>query len=493
MSRSKKLSTIENLEITDVAAEGKALGKHNGVVIFVKYAMPGDVVDVKILKDKRRYMEGVILKFRKFSEKRTDPFCEHFGICGGCNWQHLPYEEQLKYKQKEVSENLARIGRVDIPAVEPALSSAMPKYYRNKLEFTFSTQRWLSRGEIDSGLPVDRDALGFHMPEKFDKILDIRNCYLQPDPSNEIRLFVKDLAKKSNLEFYNPYTHEGLMRNLIIRSNIEGEFMLLLSVSGYNETVGQLLQEVQAKFPRVVSVFYVINKKVNDSMNDLEPVLFYGNDHLIESIGSLKFRISPKSFFQTNSRQAFTLYRTALDFAGLTGNETVYDLYTGTGTIALFLAQHCRKVTGMDFVEEAVADARINAGLNNIANADFFSGDVAGMMQDEFIMANGKPDVIVTDPPRAGMHKDVIEGINRILPSRIVYVSCNSATQARDINMLSGYYDVEKVQPVDMFPQTYHIENVALLRKRNKPLERQDIPVAGSGFGGDVNISDDLM
>jgi len=467
MSRSNKKLLIENLEITDVAAEGKSIGKHNGIVVFVKYAVPGDLVDVQVVKNRKRYMEGFPVRFRKFSGIRVSPFCEHFGVCGGCTWQHLPYTEQLKYKQKEVSENLSRIGKVEIPLIEPVIASPDNMYYRNKLEFSFSSQRWLTQGEIGSGLPIDKRALGFHMPGKFDKILDIRNCYLQPDPSNAIRLFVKEFAVRNSLALYNPYTHEGLMRNLIIRNNLSGEFMIILSVSAMNEHIEKLLQELCSVFPAIVSAFYIINNKVNDSLADLEPVLFRGKDHLTEKIEGLTFRISPKSFFQTNTRQTFTLYEVVRDYAGLKGSETVYDLYTGTGTIALFLAGKCKKIVGMDFVDEAIKDAGINADLNIINNVEFLSGDVKEMLEDQFVCRHGKPDVLVVDPPRNGMLKDVIEGIIRVMPEKVVYVSCNPATQARDINMLSEHYRVERSQPVDMFPHTYHIENVVLLNKNN--------------------------
>jgi 23S rRNA (uracil1939-C5)-methyltransferase len=465
MGRSKQKPLLEKLLITDIAAEGKAIARHEGIVVFVSQCIPGDVVDVQIMRKRKKFMEGYPVKFHTYSPNRKEPFCSHFGICGGCKWQHLPYPDQLKFKQQQVADALTRIGKVEVEAILPILSSENQQYYRNKLEFTFSHSRWLTNAEIQSGeLHHERRALGFHIPGKFDKVLDIERCFLQPEPSNEIRNFVRRYALDHDLSFFDLVRQEGLLRNLIIRNNQAGDVMAVFSFfKDEAETIEKLLLEVSAKFPQITSLMYVINPKANDTLNDLTVRLYKGQDHLIEKMDDLEFRISPKSFFQTNTRQAGRLYSVARDFAQLTGKEIVYDLYTGTGTIALFLARGSRKVIGLEYVSEAVADACKNAELNSISNTMFLAGDIREMLDDTFTELYGRPDVIITDPPRTGMHADVLQAMLAAAPQRIVYVSCNPATQARDIQILSERYRVLKVQPVDMFPFTHHVENVALL------------------------------
>jgi 23S rRNA (uracil1939-C5)-methyltransferase len=465
MGRSKQKPLLEKLLITDIAAEGKSIARHEGMVVFVSLCIPGDVVDVQIIRKRKKFMEGYPVKFHDYSPNRKDPFCSHFGVCGGCKWQHLPYPDQLKFKQQQVTDALTRIGKVEVDAILPILASEYQQYYRNKLEFTFSHSRWLTNTEIQSGEQQhERRAIGFHIPGKFDKVLDIDHCYLQPEPSNEIRNFVRRYALEHDLSFFDLVRQEGLLRNLIIRNNQAGDVMAVFSFfKDDSETIEKLLLSVSVQFPQITSLMYVINPKANDTLNDLTVRLFKGKDHLIERMEDLDFRISPKSFFQTNTRQACRLYSVARDFAQLSGQEIVYDLYTGTGTIALFLARDCRKVIGLDFIPEATADARVNAELNGISNAVFLDGDIREMMNEQFTGQHGRPDVIITDPPRTGMHADVVQAIITAAPQRIVYVSCNPATQARDIQMLSAHYRVSKVQPVDMFPFTHHVENVALL------------------------------
>jgi 23S rRNA (uracil1939-C5)-methyltransferase len=466
MGRTKKKPLIEKLLIDNIAAEGKSIGHFEGMVVFVPNCVPGDMVDVQIIRKRKRFMEGYPVHFHAYSANRSEPFCQHFGLCGGCKWQHLPYEEQLKFKHQQVADTLERIGKVSVDQVLPIKASEKQLYYRNKLEFTFSRNRWLTNDEIQSGdLSIERRGLGFHIPGKFDKVLDIQTCYLQPEPSNLIRTFVREYALNNDLAFFDIVHQEGLLRNLIIRNNLAGEVMVIFSFfRNEHEVIAKLLETMALKFPQITSLMYVINPKANDTINDLDIVLFKGNDHLIEKLEGLFFRISPKSFFQTNTEQAHKLYSVALDFAELSGQEIVYDLYTGTGTIALFMAQKCLKIIGLEFVPEAIADARINAELNNIGNASFFAGDIRELLSESFIASNGHPDVIITDPPRTGMHPDVIQAIIAARPDRIVYVSCNPATQARDIALLSSHYHVLKSQPVDMFPFTHHVENVALLK-----------------------------
>jgi 23S rRNA (uracil1939-C5)-methyltransferase len=469
MGRSKQKPLLERLEIVDIAAEGKAIAKHEGLVVFVSQCVPGDIVDVQIIRKRKRFMEGYPVKFHAYSSNRAVPFCRHFGICGGCKWQHLPYIDQQKFKQRQVGDMLQRIGKVPAEVVLPILASEKETAYRNKLEFTFSNNRWLTMAEINSAdQHIERRGLGFHIPGKFDKVLDIEECFLQPEPSNEIRNFVRDYALANNLSFFDLIRQEGLLRNLIIRNNLDGEVMAIFSFfRNDQEIIEKLLLAVGQKFPQIVSLMFVINPKANDTLNDIDIQLFSGKDHLIEKMEDLSFRISPKSFFQTNTTQAYRLYSVAREFADLTGSETVYDLYTGTGTIALFLARQCNKVIGLEYVQQAIDDANINAQLNEISNATFFSGDIKDLLNETFIAQNGKPDIIITDPPRNGMHADVIKSIIAAAPGRIVYVSCNPATQARDIELLSPFYRMVKSQPVDMFPFTHHVENVALLELIN--------------------------
>ncbi len=468
MSRSKVKPLLEQLEITDLAAEGKAIARHEGMVIFVTQCVPGDVVDVQIIRKRKKYMEGYPVKFYSYSNNRTEPFCSHFGVCGGCKWQHLPYSDQLKFKQKQVSDVLEHIGKVTANTVLPVQGGTHLTEYRNKLEFTFSNNRWLTSEEINSGnLQIERRGLGFHIPGKFDKVLNIERCYLQPDPSNQIRDFVRHYAMDHQLEFFDLIHQKGLLRNLTIRNNKAGSFMVIVSFFKPDmKAIEPLLNALAEKFPQISSLMYVINPKANDTINDLDVKLFKGDDHLIENMEDLVFRISPKSFFQTNAEQAYKLYSIARDFAQLKGDEIVYDLYTGTGTIALFLARHCIKITGIEYVEDAILDAKINANINHIGNASFFAGDIRDMLQESFFAEQGYPQVIITDPPRNGMHADVIKSIISAGPSRIVYVSCNPATQARDIELLSTDYVLVKTQAVDMFPYTHHVENVALLERK---------------------------
>jgi 23S rRNA (uracil1939-C5)-methyltransferase len=469
MGRKKEMPVLERVKITDIGAEGNAVARVENMVVFVPMLVPGDVVDIKVLKKRKKYLEGKVIKFHEYSPDRIKPRCIHFGVCGGCKWQHLPYPLQLKYKEKQVVDNLTRIGKINIGEIDGAIGSQEIYGYRNKLEFTFSDKRWLTKEEIQSDTEFKREnALGFHIPGQFDKVLDITECHLQPDPSNEIRNSIRQYALDNNLDFFDLREQKGFLRTLLIRNNLAGEVMVIV-VFYYEEEEKRkaLLDYLAGKFPEITSLLYVINSKRNDSLNDQEPVLYKGNDHLMERMDDLRFRIGPKSFYQTNTKQAYALYKATLDYAGLTGNEVVYDLYTGTGTIANFVARHALKVIGIEYVEEAVSDARINSEINNISNAYFFSGDMKDVLSDDFIAINGKPDVIITDPPRAGMHEDVVKVILRADPERIVYVSCNPSTQARDISLLSEKYEVVRVQPVDMFPHTHHIENVALLVRKH--------------------------
>lgn len=465
MGRKKKLPLLENIEILDIAAEGKAIARTENMVVFVPGLVPGDIADVQIIRKRRNYMEGFAVELKKSSEMRVDPVCGHFGICGGCKWQQLPYEKQLFYKQKQVEDNLKRIGKVDISGIKYILGSTNQYEYRNKLEYTFSATRWLSEQEIISGTEItERRALGFHIPGKFDRVLDIETCYLQPDLSNRIRNSIKEFTLRNNYSYYHQRENTGFMRNLIVRNTSLNEWMVVV-VFHYNEKklIRDLMEHIKSNFPELTALLYVINPKLNDTINDQEVVLFSGRDHIFEELDGLHFKIGPKSFFQTNSQQALELYRITRKLADLKGHEVVYDLYTGTGTIALYLAGSSKKVIGIENVEAAIADAKINAELNNIKNTAFFCGDMKDVLTDSFFTENNSPDVIVTDPPRAGMHADVVDAILRALPERIVYVSCNPATQARDIQLLSGKYAVSEIQPVDMFPHTHHVENVIRL------------------------------
>ena len=468
MGRSKKYPLIRQLEIIDFAAEGKSLGKTDGMVVFVPQTIPGDIVDVQVNRKRKNFMEGFVTGFHKYSEDRIKPFCKHFGVCGGCKWQHLPYSEQLKYKQKQVKDSLERIGNVTVSGLLPIIPSDNQRFYRNKLEYTFSENRWLTDEEVKSKSEIsDRNALGFHIPGRFDRVLDIHQCYLQPDPSNAIRLKIKEYALKNNLRFFNHVKQQGFLRNLIIRNTTGGEIMVILSFfENKTDEINALMEFIANEFPQLTSLMYAINPKGNDTLYDLDIKLFGGKDYILERFENLSFKIGPKSFFQTNALQALKLYEVARNFAGLTGSEIVYDLYTGTGTIALFIAGNCEKVIGIDNIPEAIADAASNAGENGIGNVSFFVGDLKDVLNSDFILEQGKPDVMIIDPPRAGMHPEVVKSVLVISPERIVYVSCNPATQARDIQLMSETYELRKVQPVDMFPHTHHVENVVLLEKR---------------------------
>lgn len=466
-SRNKK-PVYESVEIIDIAAEGKALARVDDVVLFVLQAIPGDIVDVQVTKKRKKYREGRILKFHQYSDQRVEAFCEHFGVCGGCKWQSLPYEKQLFYKHKQVVDQLSRIGKVTLPEVLPILGSKKTTNYRNKLEFTFSNKRWLSFDEIDSGKEVvDNDALGFHIPGLFDKVVNVNKCWLQGDPSNAIRNFVREYALEKGLTFFDIKEQKGLLRNLIIRTSTTGEVMVIVSFYDNNsDQIEGVMSAVADRFPEISALLYVVNQKGNDTILDQDIIVFKGNDHIFEEMEGLRYKIGPKSFYQTNSEQAYELYKVTREFAQLKGDEVVYDLYTGTGTIANFVARSAKKVVGIEYVPEAIEDARVNSALNNIENTLFFAGDMKQVLNDTFIDEHGHPDVIITDPPRAGMDANVVETILNSAPERIVYVSCNPATQARDLDLLDDMYRVVKVQPVDMFPHTHHVENVILLEKR---------------------------
>ena len=466
MARKKKeLPVVESIEILDVAAEGKAITRWKDKVIFVPFTAPGDIVDLQIFRQKKSFAEGRVLKFHKYSDLRTESFCEHFTVCGGCKWQHLPYSEQLKFKQQQVFDNLSRIGKVELPEFELILGSEKTQFYRNKLEFTFSNKRWLTFEEIGDGIErKDMNALGFHIPGCFDKVLDIKKCWLQDNISNEIRLAIRQYAVENSLEFFDLKVQAGFLRTMIVRTSSTGELMLIISFFKEDKEAREcLLNFVAQKFPQITSLMYVINGKCNDTITDQEIIAYKGNDHIFEQMEDLKFKIGPKSFYQTNSEQAYVLYSITRDFAGLTGNELVYDLYTGTGTIANFVAKKASKVIGIEYVPEAIEDAKVNSQINGLENTLFYAGDMKDILTLDFINEHGRPDVIITDPPRAGMHEDVVNAILFAEPKRIVYVSCNPATQARDLQLLDTKYKVTKVQPVDMFPHTHHVENVVLL------------------------------
>ena len=466
MARKKKeLPIVEQIEILDVAAEGKALTRWKDKVVFVPFAAPGDVVDLQISRQKRSFAEGRIMKFHTYSPLRTEPFCEHFTVCGGCKWQHLPYQEQLKFKQQQVFDNLTRIGKVALPEMMPILGSEKTQFYRNKLEFTFSNKRWLTHQEVaEKVVYEDMNALGFHIPGAFDKVLDVKKCWLQDDISNQIRLAIRQYATDHGLTFFDLRNQEGFLRNMIVRTSTTGELMLIVVFYYEDEALRTgLMQHIADLFPQISSLLYVINSKCNDTITDQTIEVFKGNDHIYEEMEGLRFKIGPKSFYQTNSEQAYVLYSVTRDFAQLTGNELVYDLYTGTGTIANFVASKASKVVGIEYVPEAIEDAKVNSNVNKIENTLFYAGDMKDILTLDFIQEHGRPDVIITDPPRAGMHEDVVNAILFAEPKRIVYVSCNPATQARDLALLDVKYRVTKVQAVDMFPHTHHVENVVLL------------------------------
>lgn len=457
---------FENVEVLDAGAKGVSVAKApDGKVIFIPNVVPGDVVDVQTVKKRKAYYEGLAIKIHTYSKNRIEPVCQHFGACGGCKWQNMSYEQQLFYKNQEVQNNLKRIGKIELPEFEPILGSEKTLFYRNKMEFSFSNARWLTPEEIASGDEIGKEnALGFHIPKMWDKILDIQKCHLQQDPSNAIRNEIRAFANANNLSFFNPREQEGLLRTLMIRTSSIGEIMVMIQFFYDNQQERELLLDhLAAKFPEITSLQYVVNGKANDTIYDQDVVLYKGRDYILEEMEGLKFSINAKSFYQTNSDQAYELYKITRDYAELTGNELVFDLYTGTGTIAQFVSKKAKKVVGVEAVPEAIADAKINAERNAITNCDFFVGDMKNVFNDEFIATHGHPDVIITDPPRDGMHKDVVDMLLKVAPKRIVYVSCNSATQARDLALLDAKYKVTKVRPVDMFPQTHHVENVVQL------------------------------
>lgn len=464
----KELPLLEALEITSVGAEGKAVARHGEMVVFIPYGAPGDIADIKLDKKKHSYAEGHIERLVKPSEIRVEPFCEHFGVCGGCRWQHLPYSEQIKAKQQQVEDALRRIAKVELPEITPILGSESTRCYRNKMEYTFSNRKWLTWEQMRSQEEFpDRDAAGFHIPGAFDKVLDINCCHLQDDLGNRLRLHVRDFAKNNGLSFFDLKAQKGLMRTMMIRIASTGEVMVVISFGEENHAaIKSVLDDLGCAFPEITSLMYVVNTKANDTIADLDIQLHSGRPYIEEEMEGLKFRIGPKSFYQTNSRQAYNLYKVARDFAGLTGEELVYDLYTGTGTIANFIARQARKVIGIEYVEDAIKDARLNAEVNGLSNTDFHAGDMKDVLTADFIASHGRPDVMIVDPPRAGMHGDVVQVILDAEPDRIVYVSCNPATQARDLSLLDGKYRVTAVQPVDMFPHTHHVENVVRLERR---------------------------
>lgn len=477
MSRKKKeLPVYQEIEIQDVAAEGKALVRIDDLVVFVPFVVPGDVVDLRVTRKKHHYAEAVCTHIHKMSERRAEPFCPHYGVCGGCKWQILPYEDQLRYKQKQVMDNLERIGKIPLPACQPILGSEKTRCYRNKLEFGFADKIWLTEEEIRSGKKFEHPgAVGFHTSGAFDKILPIRDCKLMDDINNRLRNGAQAYAYEHGLSFFNAREHRGLLRNMMIRLSNTGELMVLmqfcftafdtLSADELREQAREMMKWMQESFPEVTSLLWVNNEKFNDTIGDLDVQLFSGTDHIFLEMEDLRFKVGPKSFYQTNTEQAYILYKVAREFAELTGEELVYDLYTGTGTIANFVAKQARKVIGIEYVPEAIEDAKVNSEINGITNTEFFAGDMKDILNHDFIERHGKPDIIITDPPRAGMHQDVIDTILFADPQRIVYVSCNPATQARDLQLLSEKYVVKRIQPVDMFPHTQHVENVVLLER----------------------------
>mgnify|MGYP000602395824 FL=1 len=466
MSRKKKdLPLLNDVEILDVAAEGNSIARVNDFVVFVPFGAPGDIADVKIDRRKRSYAEGHIEKIVKPSDIRVEPRCEHFTVCGGCRWQHLPYGFQLECKQKQVRDAMERIAKIEIPEISPILGSENIYEYRNKMEYTFSNKMWLTFDQLRSGEDFpDRNAAGFHIPGAFDKVLDIHKCHLQDDFGNRLRLFVKDFGKEHGYSFYDLRNQNGLLRTLMIRISSTGQIMAVM-VFGEDdrEKITLLLDAVKTEFPEITSLLYVVNTKVNDTIGDQEVIIYSGSPYIEEEMEGLKFRVGPKSFYQTNSKQAYRLYSVARDFAGLQGDELVYDLYTGTGTIACFLARKCRRVVGIEYVQEAIDDAKVNAAVNGLDNTEFYAGDMKDVLTPAFVEKHGRPDVMIVDPPRAGMHENVVKVILETAPDRIVYVSCNPATQARDLALLDRLYKVDAIQPVDMFPHTAHVENVVRL------------------------------
>ena len=467
MRKKKEPVILQNIEIESIAAEGNALAHVEGKVLFVPWCIPGDIVDVRVTKKKSAYMEGVMQRIVTPSPLRLEPFCEHYTVCGGCKWQPLPYDLQLKYKQQQVEDQLKRIGKLVLPPIEPILGSEKTVEYRNKLEFTFSNKRWILSGEDAEGLSdVEKLGLGFHISGFFDKVLDIKKCHLQASPSNEIRLWIKQYAIDNGLSFFDLREQTGLLRNLVIRTASTGEVMVIVVFACESEHITELMEELKNAFPQINSLYYIVNTKRNDSISDQTPILFSGSDAIYEQMEDLKFKVGPKSFYQTNSLQAYRLYSVVREFVDLKGNEIVYDLYTGTGTIGLFLSNNAAKVVGIEYVPEAIEDAKVNASNNGRANAFFFAGDMKDMLTGDFINENGKPDVVILDPPRAGIHPSVAEVLLQAEAPRMVYVSCNPATQARDLALLQEKYEITRVRPVDMFPHTHHVENVVALKLR---------------------------
>lgn len=467
MGRRRK-QVLEAVTILDIADKGQALARVNDMVVFVTGVIPGDVCDIMIKRKRKNYAEGHVMKVKRFSDLRIEPKCKYFGVCGGCKWQHLSYEKQLEFKEKHVRDVMQRIGKVDIGLMQAIMGSQNVFNYRNKLEFSFSHKRWLTQEEVDSGEVFDDvPSLGFHVPGRWDKVLDVKECHLMSDPTNAIRNRVRDIALANTFSFYNLNEQKGFLRNMVVRSTMTNEWMVLLSVGEDRpKDIKLILDTLVEEFPQLTSVLWVLNTKQNDTIHDLDIQVHHGKDHIMEEMEGLKFRVGPKSFYQTNGPQAYELYKVARDFADLKGNEVVYDLYTGTGTIAQFVAKKTKKVVGIEYVEAAIDDAKLNAELNGIENTSFYAGDMKDVFTQELIAKEGKPDVVITDPPRAGMHADVVARLNELLPDRIVYVSCNPATQARDVQLLSENYEVKKLQPVDMFPHTHHVENVALLVRK---------------------------
>ncbi len=466
MARRKKNIRLEQIEITDISSKGKSVGKHGDLVVFVEGGVPGDVVDVQVTRKKSSYAEGHIVHYHHYSQHRIEPFCEHFGTCGGCKWQHMAYAQQLEFKQAQVTQNLQKISGAVLPEIQPILPSEKQQFYRNKLEFTFTPARWLTQNEIDSEHALDRRGLGLHLPGRFDKVLDLQACYLQQAPSNEIRLALRDYARRENLSFFNIREQHGFLRNLIIRTTETGEVMVIVQFfENQAEQIEKVMAFLHERFPQITSLMYVVNPKGNETFHDLEVIAYAGTPYITERMEDLQFRVGPKSFYQTNGAQALALYRIVREMAALQGHETVYDLYTGTGTIANFVARNAKKVIGLEYVAAAVEDARINSTINGITNTYFEAGDMKDILNEAFMKRHGKPDVLITDPPRAGMHENVVNTLLKAAPERIVYVSCNPATQARDLAILKSYYTVQAAQPVDMFPQTHHVENVLLLHK----------------------------
>lgn len=462
----KKIETVENVEILEAVAEGNCITKINDKAVFVKHAAPGDVVTLEVRHKRKRFAEGTIKHISTPSPLRVDPTCEHFGVCGGCKWQHLDYEAQLASKHKQVKDNLERLGGLTLPEMDPILAAPEKYYYRNKVEFTFSNKKWLTLDEINSGDEFDRRSLGFHVPGRFDKVLDINQCHLATPISDKIRNHIKAYCLKENLSFFDLVEQKGIMRNVMIRHTDLGELMVVVSFHKKEDVIFGLLENLKDNFPEITALMYVINEKRNDTIGDLDIITYHGNDCIYEEMEGLKFKIGPKSFYQTNSKQAYELYKVVREFANPNQEDVMYDLYTGTGTIALFMAKMVQKVVGIEYVEEAVIAAHENAAHNNITNSDFYAGDMKDVLNDEFIAQHGKPTLVVTDPPRAGMHDDVVATIRRMAAKKVVYVSCNPGTQARDLKALDDLYEIKRVMPVDMFPHTHHVENVVLLELR---------------------------